>query len=167
VAAPGLKPVGVSTDPVQAQPLPKVQIPALPLDKSKPQDRSRRDERQPEGWGQQETIVQAQVELRHERSAAWRRFQSGSGRRSNFGAVLIDGPKQPRTLAPTTAAAPQDGNGWVRIDRMHGHAAQFEEKNRPNLDQLGADASLDFDPSSPVSRAGGAGNKKRRRYTIA
>jgi hypothetical protein len=162
VAAPGLKPVGISADSVQP---PQIQIPALPVDKTKPQDRTRRDDRRSEGWSQQESVVQSQVVLQQERSAAWRRFQSGTGRRNNFGAVLIDGPKP--TLTPTTAGAPQDGSSWGRIDRMHVHAATYEERNRSTLDQLGSDSSLDVDSSAPVSRPRGGGGTRRRRFTIA
>jgi hypothetical protein len=163
VAAPGLKPVGLTAEPVQPQHLPaQIQIPGRPVDKTRREDEPRGNE---EGWSRQESVVQAQVELGHERSATWRRFQGGSNRRSNFGAVLIDGPK-PSTLPPVTAEPPRDANGWQRIDRMHGQAALFEEKNRGNLDQLGSETALELDPSSPVPRRGAQGTK-RRRYRLA
>ena len=165
VAAPGLKPVGVSTDPVQVQPqhLPlQIQIPKQTVDKTQPQDNTGRDE----GWSRQESLLQSQDGLRQERSATWRRFQGGNRRPSNFGAVLIDGPRQPKTLAPTTAEAPADGNGWQRIDRMHAHAARFEEKNRSNLDQLGSEPGSELEPSASSPRRGGAGTL-RRRYRLA
>jgi hypothetical protein len=169
-----LKPVAVAVDQGDAlrltlQPSFQIQIPKQATDKSKPEDKARRDDRRVPGWNQQEHVLQAQGELRQEKRESWRRFQSGTGRRANYGAILIDGgPVQPKTLAPTTAAPPaEDGNGWQRIDRFHGHAARFEEQNRGNLDQLGGDASLDVDPQSPVPRSRGGQVKKRRRFTVA
>ena len=172
VAAPGLKPVAVAVDQGDAlrltlQPTFQLQIPKQSIDKPKSEDKSRRDDRRVPGWNNQETVLQSQGELRQEKRDNWRRFQSGTGRHSNYGAISIDGPAQPRTLAPTTAAPTNDGNGWQRIDRFHGHAARFEEQNRANVDQLGGDASRDVDPSSPSPRSRGGQTKRRRRFTVA
>src|SRR5687767_4900539 len=159
VAAPGLKPVGIQTDAVQPQQL-QLQIPQLPVDKTKPQEQPRREERRSEGWQRQESAVQSQADLHHDRSAQWRRFQGSADRRSNFGAVVMDGRARPKSFAPTSETPPPSGRGWPQIDHVQRLAAQFEEKNRPNLGQLGGESSVDMDPNGPSPRSQRSSNNK-------
>jgi hypothetical protein len=173
VAAPGLKSVAIGVDHGEAlrltlEPNLQLQIPKQAVDKSKPEDKSRRDQQRVPGWNQQEDVLRSQGDLRQEKRDNWRRFQSGTGRRSNYGAILIDGPQQPKTLPPPiNTPSTEGGTGWQTIDNFHGQAARFEERNRGNVDQLGGEGGVDVDPRSPQPRARGGASRNRRRFTVA
>ncbi len=169
--APSLKPLGLSTErldqpQLQARLQLQLRIPTQSVDKTKPEDRTEReDEGRAGGWSRQESVVLAQGDLQSGRDS-WRRFQSGTGRRSNFGAIQIDGPSPKKTLTPTTVL-PEASGPWTTIDRWHGRAARFEEWGRKTAEQMGSDPALDLDPQSPVPRTQGGQSKRRRRYRLA
>lgn len=151
------------------QPGLRVEIPKQTVDKTKERDQ-RPDQTGEEGgetgWTNQERVLSRQSLLRHERDQAWRRFNQGKGKGTNFGAVQIDGgPIKLADLFPTPPMITQPMTGWQRLDLAHEEAAKFEETHRARTD-LGTDGTPDLTVEVPTSSTR-SGGRKRRRFRLA